>query len=151
MMNTFVNAVQNQKTTTLNGMPARKQSGNANVDFFYKAGAMRGHDIRQVFMSAMVENADYALRILQWLRDVREGAGERKLFRDALQLMESMYPDYLEKLLSKIPEIGRWDDLIVFNTPKFKTLSFSMIKNALFIDKNALCAKWMPREKSSKN
>ena len=144
-----MSAVQNQKTTTLNGMKARVETGNANVDFFFKAGAMRGHDIRSVLIAAMAENSDHALRILQWLRDIREGAGERELFRNALRLMESMYSNHLEKLLSKIPEIGRFDDLLVFNTEKFKLKAFEIIKNALYAG-NQLCFKWMPREKSSK-
>lgn len=41
-MNTFVNAVITQESRTENGMKAKKSTTSALVDFFFKAGAMRG-------------------------------------------------------------------------------------------------------------
>ena len=80
-MNTFVSAVQNQSARTENGMRARKSTANACVDLFFKIGASRGKDITKDFVAAYVENKDIALRIAQWVRDVRGGAGEREIFR----------------------------------------------------------------------
>jgi hypothetical protein len=52
-------------------------------------------------------------------------------------------------LVNKIPEVGRWDDLLsLFSTPA-EDVALHAIQQALIIDKNAMCAKWMPREKSS--
>lgn len=149
-MNTFVTSVENQTTVTENGMKAYANTSNANVDFFFKAGAMRGDDIIPLFVSALVENDQLAIRNLLWLRDVREGAGERKLFRDVLHYLETnLHSHHLLNILPMIPKLGRWDDLLVFQTPKWKRKAFLMIKDALEAG-DGLCAKWMPRENSSK-
>ncbi|MEN6623669.1 MAG: DUF2828 domain-containing protein, partial [Smithella sp.] len=73
---------------TTNGMKARQSSANKNVDFFYSVGASRGKDITPAFTAAFVENRELALRIAQWARDARGGAGERKIFRDILVQLE---------------------------------------------------------------
>jgi hypothetical protein len=93
IMNTFVSAVQNQEARTENGMRARKSTANACVDLFFKAGAMRGKNIVPAFVAALVENEDVAMRIAQWLRDARGGAGERELFRQILTYLEKNRPD----------------------------------------------------------
>lgn len=145
-MNTFANAVINQEARTDNGMKARKSTANACVDLFYKAGASRGKNIVGDFVAALVENEDIALRIALWLRDARGGAGERELFRQVLKYLETNRPELLtEKLLLAVPELGRWDDLLVFETVTFKTAVFSLIRKALDSG-NGLCAKWMPRK-----
>ena len=145
-MTSFANAVQNQEARTANGMKARATSGNACVDLFYQIGASRGKDIVPVFSAAYAENRDLALRIAQWARDVRGGAGERQLFRDILAYVENTDPDVASKLLAKVPELGRWDDLLAVKSLGLRSTAFAMIAKALFADKNGLCAKWMPRK-----
>ena len=144
-MNTFVNAVQNQSARTENGMLARKGTANACVDLFFKAGASRGQDITKQFVAALVENEDVALRIALWLRDVRGGAGERDLFRQIVKYLEKNRPELATKLLPKIPEVGRWDDVLVFDTEVMKHKAFTMLGDALR-EKNGLAAKWTPRK-----
>ena len=144
-MNTFVNAVQNQSARTENGMLARKGTANACVDLFFKAGASRGQDITKQFVAALVENEDVALRIALWLRDVRGGAGERELFRQIVKYLEKNRPELATKLLPKIPEVGRWDDVLVFETDVLKHKAFTMLGDALR-EKNGLAAKWTPRK-----
>ncbi len=143
-MNTFVNAVVNQEARTTNGMKARKSTANACVDFFYNAGASRGKDIIPSFVAAYVENRELALRIAQWLRDVRGGAGERKLYRDILMYLEKFNAEDAAILANKTVLIGRWDDLLTF-TGDCRQIAFGMIKAALQ-NGDGLCAKWMPRK-----
>lgn len=147
-MNTFVSAIENQMTTTENGMVARQNSASACVDFFYKSGAMRGQDIIPTFVSAYVENNEIALRIAQWLRDVRGGAGERELFRNILQYLENTDSESCVKLLHKIPEIGRFDDLFAVQTKNMRKIAFEIYRKYLN-DSNGLAFKYCPREKSS--
>jgi hypothetical protein len=142
-MNTFVSAVQNQSARTTNGMRARKSTASACVDLFFKIGASRGKDITADFVAAYVEDKELALRIAQWVRDVRGGAGERELFRQILKYLDKHDPDAAAKLLMKVPEIGRWDDIFVVE--KLKTQAFTMLGDALR-DKNGLAAKWTPRQ-----
>ena len=144
-MNAFVNAVANQEARTANGMKARKSTAKATVDLFYKIGASRGKDITKEFTAAYVENSDVALRIAQWARDVRGGAGERQLFRDILVYLEKRDPDAALSLLRKVPEVGRWDDIFVFKTPVLKSAAYTMLGDALRAS-NGLAAKWTPRK-----
>jgi hypothetical protein len=144
-MNAFVNAVANQEARTANGMKARKSTASACVDLFYKIGASRGKNITGDFTAAYVENADVALRIAQWARDVRGGAGERQLFRDILVHLEKRDPDAALALLKKIPEVGRWDDIFVFQSPVLKSAAYTMLGDALRA-RNGLAAKWTPRK-----
>jgi hypothetical protein len=144
-MNAFVNAVANQEARTENGMKVRKSTAKACVDLFYKIGASRGKNITGDFTAAYVENSDVALRIAQWARDVRGGAGERQLFRDILVHLEKRDPDAALALLKKIPEVGRWDDIFVFQDPVLKSAAYTMLGDALRA-KNGLAAKWTPRK-----
>jgi hypothetical protein len=144
-MNAFVNVIANQEARTANGMKARKSTAKATVDLFYKIGASRGKNITTEFTAAFVENSDVALRIAQWARDVRGGAGERQLFRDILVHLEKRDPDAALALLRKIPEVGRWDDIFVFSTPALKSAAYTMLGDALRAQ-NGLAAKWTPRK-----
>lgn len=147
-MNTFANAVateQNQTTTT-NGMAAFVSTTNANVDFFFKAAASRGKDITVMFAAAYEENPELAIRNLLWLRDARGGAGERELYRQVLRYLEQTNDEaLLTKLIARTPEIGRFDDILVFKTEKYKAIAFALIKSELEKG-NGLVAKWLPRK-----
>jgi hypothetical protein len=144
-MTSFVEAVANQSARTTNGMLARKSTANACVDLFFAAGASRGKNIIPQFTAAYVEDAELALRIAQWLRDARGGAGERELFRQILVHLEQVNPTDAKRLLGKIPEIGRYDDLLVFKSQPMKASAFTLLGDALRAG-NGLAAKWVPRK-----
>ena len=144
-MSTFAEAVVNQEARTTNGMKARKSTANACVDLFFKIGASRGKDITPAFTAAFVENEDVALRIAQWARDARGGSGERELFRQILKYLEKHDKDAAAALLLKTPEIGRWDDIFVFEDSGLKAKAFTMLGDALR-ERNGLAAKWTPRQ-----
>lgn len=144
-MNTFANAVVNQEARTANGMKARASTANACVDLFFNIGAMRGKDPVPAFTAAYVQNSELALRIALWARDVRGGAGERKVFRDILVNLAKHDQKAAISLLHKIPELGRWDDVLALVDTELESYAFEMIKQALE-NGNALCAKWCPRQ-----
>jgi hypothetical protein len=150
-MNTFTDAIKNQEARTENDMKARKSTANAATDLFFKIGASRGKDIIPDFIAAFAEDEDLAVRISQWARDVRGGAGERQLFRNILSYLEKSQPAIAMRLMEKIPEIGRWDDLLInYTNTNCKMYAFTMIRDALTLDamrgQSGLCAKWMPRK-----
>jgi len=134
-MNTFVKSVLTipVESRTENGMKAQVSTMQAITDLFYKIGASRGKDITPLFERAYQENQDLAIRIAQWTRDVRGGAGERQLFRDILLHLEKLHPDALTKtkLLNNVAELGRWDDLLIFSTPLIKRQAYAIIADAL--------------------
>ena len=144
-MSTFVEAVKNQDARTTNGMMARKSTANAVVDLFYNIGASRGKNVVPAFVAAFAENRELALRVAAWSRDARGGAGERQIFRDILKYLEKTDVQAAKSLLRKVPELGRWDDIFVFETKEMKAEAYTMLGDALRA-KNGLAAKWTPRQ-----
>jgi hypothetical protein len=149
----FKNAILNETSRTANvartqnGMKALKSTLSNTTDLFFKIGASRGKSITSQFASAYAEDREMALRVAQWARDVRGGAGERELFRQVLKHLEKTNKDELlnTRILENTAEIGRWDDLLVFTDAEVKEKAYSLIRNALESG-NGLCAKWMPRK-----
>jgi hypothetical protein len=144
-MSTLFEAV-NATGTTANGAVTNVSSLNKNVDLFFLAGASRGKDITSTFVGAFVEDPEVAVRVLQWARDARGGAGERETFRKLFGYLLKNEPAIATRVLAKVPEIGRWDDvLIAFGTP-IEREALRMISFALKDVQDGLCAKWMPRQ-----
>ena len=145
----FKSAVLNTTVAarTTNGMKAIKSTLSNTTDLFFRIGASRGKDITAQFEKAFQENSDIALRIAQWARDARGGAGERELYRQVLKHLEKLHTDVLlsTRILQNTAEIGRWDDLLIFTNAEVKAKAFGMIKEALDAG-NGLCSKWMPRK-----
>lgn len=131
---------------TTNGMDAFVSSLNSCVDLFYKIGASRGKNIIPDFEKAIQEDTDIAIRIAQWVRDVRGGSGERQLYRDILVHLANTKVDICRALMVKTPEIGRWDDLLSLAGTPLESDAFALIKYGLLEEKNGLCAKWLPRK-----
>lgn len=145
-MNSFVNAIQEDPKigTTFNGAVTFTDSGSKVLNLFKSVG-QRGANLSKELDLAIAENKNLAMRTVLWSRDIRGGAGEREVFRNLLRHMEITWQDNLISILPLIPELGRWDDLLIFETDFFKKKAFELIKNAIE-NKNGLCAKWMPRQ-----
>lgn len=145
----FVTAVKNHNASkparTANGMKANVTSKSNVLDLFGLIGSARGTDITKQFVSAMVENQDLTIRMLLWARDIRQGAGERSTFRNLLAQLEKGDPTLAGRLMNKVPELGRWDDLFTYKDPMNRQKAFAFIREAL-ANKDGLCAKWMPRK-----
>jgi hypothetical protein len=155
-MNTLVKAIVNQDkfTQTENGALTLKTTSSALVDFFSRAGSMRGNQngILDLMRKAHKENPEIAVRIALWLRDARGGAGERQAFRSILSDMINFDVDSVYVILESgiIEEIGRWDDYIEFVVDERLPLTIRLkvarhIKEAIRRG-NGLAAKWMPRK-----
>ena len=147
--NAFVSAAMNTPVLarTQNNMKAQESSMSPLVDLFYIVGASRGKNLSRQFESALQDNEDLALRVALWARDARGGAGEREVFKFLLTHLEQSRPEFLlnSGFLAKVPELGRWDDLLVLTEPRVKAKAFDLIKSALESG-NGLAAKWMPRK-----
>ena len=119
-MSRLTEALQTENTTTKNGMTTSSSSLNECVNLFFSIGAMRGKGKDKVvalFSKAFNEDPRTAMRILFWSRDVREGAGERQIFRDIMSYLAENYPQTVKTNLDLIPEYGRWDDVhVLFGT-----------------------------------
>jgi hypothetical protein len=150
----FAKAVTNQWTVTENGMKARVSSASACVDLFYRGGASRDSDIIPYFSAALATNKELAMRIALWIRDVRGGAGERETFRNILRYLDKTNVDLAIALINRVPELGRWDDMLVVESPRAWDHAVGMIQTALVMKPrtsyeasyHGLCGKWMPRK-----
>lgn len=133
-------------TTTTNGAKAFTTTKNAVLDFFNKAGSMRGQDISVLLQQAIAEDLELTTKVMLWLRDIRGGAGERDLFKKNLvTILSTLQGNKIQSFISKVPEVGRWDDLLSLVDTKYETIAFEAIKQGL-LNNNQLCAKWLPRQ-----
>lgn len=152
-MATFSQAVATAKSAevsrTENGMKAWATSDSKVLDLFGKIGSGRGRDMSREFTAALAEDQNLAMRVLLWARDVRGGAGERQTFRSLLSALEKANPAMAGKVMYKVPELGRWDDLFVYADPINRKAALRMYADAL-MNGDGLAAKWAPRLTSSK-
>ena len=145
MTNTLFEAVNATSNLTNNGAVTFASSLNKNVDLFFLGGASRGKDIISTFAGALVEDTEVAVRILQWIRDARGGAGERQTFRNLFAYLIKSDSAIAERVLTNIAEIGRIDDLFVAFGTSLERLALRIIANELKSG-NGLAAKWCPRQ-----
>lgn len=144
-MTTLLQAINATESVTENGMPTFTSSMSDVVDLFFNAGASRGKNIIPTFSKAFNTDKVLATRVALWARDVRGGAGERQVFKDILKYMAGKDSEFTRQILTKVPELGRWDDLFVlFGTPLERD-ALRLIAGALN-DGDALCSKWCPRK-----
>ena len=138
-MNMFVDAVKEVQieTRTENNMKTYDSSKNHLVDLFFMIGSSRGKNLNAEFSQALAQDETLALRLLMWARDVRGGAGERQIVRDILCHLEKYDSILLERLIPFIPEYGRWDDLLIFNTRAVRDIAFGLIAETLLEGKHA--------------
>lgn len=151
---TFAKAVNkneyNTKALTANGALTNASTSDALTDLFSLIGSkVSTGDASKVFQRAYAADPKMAIRILLWARDVRGGAGRRKVFRDILNHLEQYHSndENLALVIKNIPEYGRYDDLLVFKTEKYKNMAYGVFLDGL-TSGNGLAAKWAPREKT---
>ena len=110
---------------TENGMQGYKTSGNAYTDFLYKVTSFRNKDDLDTreecldFISSFENSQDkkYLLKFIFYIRDPRNGVGERALGR---QLLATLFEDFnfenkeeiFKWVVNNLYDYARWDDLI---------------------------------------
>lgn len=143
------------KTYTENGAVTHQTTESDCLDFFASAGALRQSSPDEIvlrFMRAYAEDADVAMKILFFARDIRGGLGERKVFRTIVKWLCENHPESVEKNIKYIAEFGRYDDLLVLLDTQFKSDVAELIKGQLAEDilnmskgeSISLLAKWLP-------
>jgi hypothetical protein len=147
----FMPALEKQLnvTTTNNGAKAYKSTFDLNVDLFGKISASRENPdaITALYLRALEEDPETALRILFNSRDIRGGQGERKVFR---HLLLNTPFDIRSVIIPLVPIYGRWDDLFVLDGCIDWNRVLDFIASTLNADndpevrKPSLLAKWMP-------
>lgn len=155
------NSPFNNLTMTANGAKAYKTSGSKLVDINFAIGELRSaseENIIKKFRDAFEENPEFALKWLFWLRDVREGSGERKAFRVILKdLSKNGLSKFVDNMVPYLGFYGRYDDMWeLLDTPsKHAVLRFTakQLKEDLANRKAgksvSLISKWIPSGNAS--
>ncbi len=150
-MNAFANAINDEATTTFteNGDKTYTTSLNEHVDMFFKLGAIRGKGslvVNKTIAPAFASDPILATRIALWARDREQGAGERGTFRDILRYLAEFYPALAIRIIPKVPELGRWDDLFALFENDITARSALQFYEQALVEGNGLAAKWAPRK-----
>lgn len=158
-----INRVNNLGVTE-NGAVGYKNSVNPLTTLNFQIPSMRNgvnDDIKSLFRESLETNFEYTVKWLFFIRDIREGLGERDTFVRLYQVYFDEYPEQAKNTLSLVSEYGRWKDVvdIAFGSNcDLKNFCFKIIKNQLSEDivgvqskkSISLLAKWMPSINASK-
>lgn len=143
------------RTTTENGAASYLTTQSDCLDLFATIGALRREPESEIlarFDRAWGENAELALKILFFSRDIRGGLGERLVFRTILRHMAADRLNSVKKNLWAVPEFGRFDDLLCLLDTHAKQAVLDYIKIQFETDMAALAndqeisllGKWLP-------
>lgn len=148
------------RTFTENGAAAYRTTESDCLDLFASIGAFRHRDddaIIAAFQRAYAENADLAMKILFYSRDIRGGLGERRTFRIIINWLASDKPESVQKNLAHIAGFGRYDDLLSLLGTACEAETLDYIRRQFDIDMEALekgkpvslLGKWLPSVNAS--
>ena len=144
---TWNNAITNESTL------------NFNLDMFAYSSRDPKQDHeknKNRFKNALIENDEIALANLLYTLDIRNGKGERALFKSYFSALIEMNKDYAIQILPYISELGRWDYVFEGIGTEIEEAIYDFVKAYLMMDiKNyndnkpvSLLAKWLPSIKT---
>lgn len=142
---------------TENGAVTNASTMSDCLDLFAGIGALRAADDQEIirrFVRAYAEDADIAMKILFFGRDVRGGLGERRVFRVIINWLAENRAESLRKNIELIPEFGRYDDLVSLIGTACEKDALRTIRKQLEADlasdaEVSLLAKWLPSVNAS--
>jgi hypothetical protein len=158
----FMNAIEStlnsryNVSVTENGAVGYRTTGKELLDLNFTVASLRKMSDKEVaerFIRAFCEDKILAMKWLFYARDVREGLGERRLFRVVLAYLVESNPEMVIPVINLIPEYGRYDDLwCLLDNPKSARVVYQIVDAQLRADLKgmtegrpiSLLAKWMP-------
>lgn len=159
-MSAIKNELDNEKQLTENGAVGYRTTGKKLLDLNFSVASLRSASEQEIinkFMDAYWENPMLAIKWLFYSRDVRQGLGERRLFRTVIKQLAIDKPEVVCNIINHIPEYGRYDDILCLLDTNLRNNVISMVEHQLAADKTnmkdnkpiSLCVKWLPSENSS--
>ena len=144
---TWNNAITNESTL------------NFNLDMFAYSSRNFIQDYeknKNRFKNALIENDDIALANLLYTLDIRNGKGERALFKSYFSVLIEMNKDYAIQILPYISELGRWDYVFEGIGTEIEEAVYDFVRAYLMMDIEnyndnkpiSLLAKWLPSIKT---
>lgn len=161
MITDLKNELSNTKQLTENGAVGYMTTGKELLDLNFKTSSLRNKsedEIFKLFLKAFHEDKLLAIKWLFFMRDAREGMGERRSFRIILNGLGHQHPTIAKELISLVPEYGRWDDLYSLMDGDLTEYIVDFIYQQLqedcgnYLNKKpiSLLAKWLPKESTKK-
>lgn len=159
-MNAIKNELNNETKLTENGAVGYRTTGKKLLDLNFSVASLRSVSEQVIinkFMDAYWEDSVTAIKWLFYARDVREGLGERRLFRIVLNQFAKDKPEVIRTIFNFVPEYGRYDDIWCLLETDMKSDIIKMIQEQLNEDKLnmgekkpiSLLAKWLCSENAS--
>ena len=144
---TWNNAITNESTL------------NFNLDMFayssryYKQNYEKN---KNRFKNALIENDNIALANLLYTLDIRNGKGERALFKSYFSALIEINKYYAIQILPYISELGRWDYVFEGIGTEIEEAVYDFVRAYLMMDIEnynenkpiSLLAKWLPSIKT---
>lgn len=149
------------KTLTENYAVAYETSGDVLLDFNFRITDLRTcseEEILKAFRKMFFNDKVLGMKYLFYVGDIREGLGERNIFKTCIKWLAYVEPEFTKKVLYLIPEYSRWDILVsLIDVKQVKYVVKRIIHNQLIEDELnyrkgkpiSLLAKWMPSENTS--
>ncbi len=128
---------------------------DSNLDVFTLLSRYDSDEkIIRLFNHALNENEDLALANLLYILDIRNGKGERRIFKTIFKDLCIHHCSCALRVLPFISELGRYDYVLVGMDTPIETEVIALIKEQLVKDIEAespsLLAKWLPSHRTHK-
>ena len=155
-------------STTENGAVGFKTSGKKLLDLNFAVSSLRNKseaEIEKMFSEAYYESPLLAIKFMFFMRDVRQGMGERRSFRICMKWLAGVRPDVAQKVVKLVADYGRFDDLFCLVNPDKNAITTSIVECEVIkiIDEQwaadvknmnngkaiSLLAKWLPSVNTS--
>lgn len=152
-MNLLEGMKQNSTITNSKGGKYYQTTYDSNLDLFTKLSRYTtDEEIIRLFNSALNEDEELALANLLYILDVREGKGERRIFKTIFKNLCTTNSTLALKVLPFISKLGRYDYILVGLDTKINDEVISLIKMQLAEDLKedhpSLLAKWLPSHRT---
>ena len=163
-MNNFMNAVQaennKRKVFTENLAVAYETAGKEILGFNFQLGVLRSRPMNVVmkeFTKVFFEDPRTTVKYLFWAGDIREGAGERNVFRSGLVWLANNKPDICKAVIPYVGEYNRFDSLLPLLDTQVRPFVSEYLRKVLEEDvkkceagkPTSLLAKWLPSVNAS--
>ncbi len=161
-MQNIKNMLNNEYNTSVteNGAVGYQTTGKALLDLNFSVSSCRNASPEEIidrFVKAYYEHPMLAVRWLFFAGDVRQGLGERRLFRTLMIYLANNHIDIARALMPLIPEYSRWDIVVAMLDTPLAGDAVKMIQRQIHEDNTnmehgnaiSLCAKWLPSGNAS--
>lgn len=165
-LNEFLNLMkgtlqeQGNISVTENGALGYRTTGKELLDMNFAVASMRNMEAEQIvnrFVKVFYEDRRLAVKWLFYACDVREGMGERRLFRILLHYLAENHCDIAKAVLMLVPEYSRWDNLWCLLDTALADDVVAIVEKQLEEDMRncvenkpiSLLAKWLPSVNAS--